>query len=234
MHIKGGHDMTDFLEEFLEEYGLDVSKQLSSSVGIDQKTALEMIPVVAPMILGGLKRQMDQHGGADRYAREKRVNHILNKYGSPSVLDHIDEEFSTRSKEKKPDPRLGGLLGTSGVQAADTMSEKFGIDKSTAMRIIVMLAPIILGALTKKRNKRGVGKTGIAALIYQDGDDSILDDVAGFLLQGLTESGSQPQRDSGILGSLFKQITQPRCPQCGSPVESTMKFCPECGARIRR
>ncbi|MGD2250434.1 MAG: DUF937 domain-containing protein [Candidatus Methanofastidiosia archaeon] len=227
--------MTDFLEEFLKEYGFNVSKQLSSSVGIDQKTALEMIPVVAPMILGGLKRQMDQHGGADKSAREKRVNHILGKYGSPTVLDHMGEEFSTRSKEK-PDPRLGGLLGTSGVEAADTMSDKFGIDRSTAMRIIVMLAPIILGALTKKRNKRGVGKTGIAALIDQDGDDSILDDVAGFLLQGFTESGSrsQPQKGSGILGSLFKQITQSRCPQCGSPVESTMKFCPECGARIRR
>ncbi len=226
--------MTDFLEEFLKRYGLDVSKQLSSSLGIDQKTALEMMPVVAPMILGGLKRQMDQHGGPDRSAREKRVNHILNKYGNPSVLDHVDEEFYTRSREKQPDPRLGGLLGDSGVQAADTISDKFGIDKSTAMKIIVMLAPVILGALTRKRDEGRIGKTGIAALIDQDGDDSILDDVAGFLLQGFTESRSQPKRESGILGSLLRQITQPRCPQCGSAIESTMKFCPECGARVRR
>ncbi len=35
------------------------------------------------MILGGLKKQKDNHGG------EERVDHILNKYGSSSVLDDI-------------------------------------------------------------------------------------------------------------------------------------------------
>ena len=221
--------MTDFIEEFLKNYGPEVSEQLSSTLGIDQDTALQMIPAVAPMILGGLKRQMEQHGGRDKKARADRVNHILNKYGSASVLDHIDGEFHSRAQERSPDPRLGGLLGESGVQAADMMSKQFNLDKGTAMRIIVMLAPIILGALTNKRDRGGVGSRGIAALIDQDGDDSILDDVAGFLLQGL--SGSDSQR-SGLLGDLLSGVMQPRCRKCGRPVDSNMKFCPGCGSRL--
>lgn len=224
--------MADFLEEFLKQYGGDVSKQLSSTLGIKQETALEMIPVVAPMILGGLKRQMEQHGGSDEQARAERVNHILNKYGRASVLDHVGQEFQAKAGIRKPDPRLGGLLGDSGVQAADAMSSRFNIDKGTAMKIIVMLAPLILGALSQKRDTGGVGQKGIAALIDQDGDDQILDDVAGMLFQRLMGSDSRSRKDTGVLGSLLGQIMQPRCPQCGSSVEKGMKFCPECGRRL--
>lgn len=226
--------MTSFIEDFLKNYGKDVSKQLSSDLGIKEDIALKMIPIVAPMILGGLKRQMNQHGGRDKKARANRVNHILNKYGSASVLDHIDEELHSRAQVRSPDPRLGGLLGDSGVQAADTMSKRFNIDKGTAMKIIVMLAPLILGALSNRRDKGGVGSRGIASLIDQDGDDQILDDVAGFLLQGLAGSGSRSdsRESGGLLGDLLKGITTPRCPRCGNQVERGMKFCPECGSRL--
>lgn len=221
--------MTDFIEEFLKDYGPEVSNQLSSSLGIDRDTALQMIPVVAPMILGGLKRQMDQHGGSDKKSRADRANHILNKYGSSSVLDNIGGEFYTRAREKNPDPRLGGLLGDSGVQAADIISSKFKLDRGTAMKLIIMLAPIILGALSNKRDKGGVGSRGIASLIDQDGDDSILDDVAGLLFQRLT--GSSDTRGGGLMG-LLGDMMQPRCPKCGRTIEKGNKFCPECGSRL--
>jgi hypothetical protein len=222
--------MTDFIEEFLKDYGRDVSKQASSNLGIKQDVILQMIPVVAPMILAGLKKQMAQHGGSDQKARSDRVNHILNKYGKASVLSDMDKELAMRAKEKKPDPRLGGLLGESGVQAADMMSNRFNIDKGMAMKLIVMLAPMILGALTNKRDKGGVGTRGIASLIDQDGDDQIIDDVAGMLFKSLDSSRSSS--GGGILGSLLSEVMQPRCQKCGSEIESKMKYCPECGSRL--
>ncbi len=56
--------------------GPEVSNQLSSTLGLDANTASQILPQVAPMILGGLKRQMEERGGAPR------IDHILNKYGS--------------------------------------------------------------------------------------------------------------------------------------------------------
>lgn len=67
--------MSDFISEFMKMMGPEVSKQLSSNLNIDSKTAQQIIPQVAPLILSGLKRQKDEHGG------EARVDHILNKYG---------------------------------------------------------------------------------------------------------------------------------------------------------
>lgn len=219
--------MTSFMDEFLKDYGMDVSKQLSSNLGVKEDIALKMIPIVAPMILGGLKRQMNQHGGSDTQARADRVNHILNKYGSPDVLTNIDKEFQTRAGESNPDPRLGGLLGESGLQASNEMTKKFGIDKGTAMKIIVMMAPIILGALSKKR---GVGSRGIADLIDNNGDDNILDNVTGMLFQGL--AGQDTGSTGNVMGDLLSQMMQPRCRKCGQTVGSRMKFCPECGNRV--
>lgn len=185
--------MGSLLEDFMGSMGSQVTDQLSSSLGIDNKTAGAIIPQVLPMILGGLKKQKDERGGAER------VDHILNKYGSSSVLDDIGGLFSSKAQDSNPDPALGGLLGDAGVQASNLFGKQFSLDGNTASKIIPMLAPVVLGFLTKKRDS-GTGSSGIASLLDQDGDGSVLDDVAGFLMSGLGDSSS---KGGGVLGGLL-------------------------------
>lgn len=190
--------MAGFIDELMQNYGSEVSEQLSSNLGIEKNVASEIIPQVAPLIMGGLKKQMDTRGGADR------ANHILNKYGSESVLDNIGDLFASGAKEENPDPEVGGLLGGSGGQAAELLGGKFNLDGGLVKKIIPMLTPIVLGALTRKRDKDGVGEGGIASIIDQDGDGQVLDDVAGFVLGGLS-GGSKKGGGSlgGLLGGLL-------------------------------
>ncbi len=68
------------------------------------------------------------------------------------------------------------------------------------MKIIPMIAPLVLGALTRKRDSGGLGLQGIAGLLDRDGDGNILDDVAGFLTQG--QGGNLL---GGLLGGLLKK-----------------------------
>ncbi|MBD3385279.1 DUF937 domain-containing protein [candidate division KSB1 bacterium] len=187
--------MASFVDEFMKSMGPEVSRQLSTQLGINKKTAAQIIPQVAPLILGGLKRQKDERGG------EPRVDHILNKYGDPCVLDHIGALFADKARDENPDPRLGGLLGDSGIEAANMMSKQYRMDQSTASRLIPMLAPIVLGFLTRKRDQGGAGSSGIASLLDHDGDGSVLDDVAGFLMQGMAGGGGR--RQGNVLGSLI-------------------------------
>jgi hypothetical protein len=190
--------MPNFIEELMGSLGPDVAQNLSSTLGIDANTAGQILPQVAPMILGGLKRQMEERGGAPR------IDHILNKYGSASVLDDIGGLFGMQAQNQAPDPRLGGLLGDSGLHAANQLAQNFNLDKNTAMKIIPMLAPIILGFLSQRRDTGGLGSQGIAALIDQNGDGNILDDVAGFFMRGLGGQGS-PQ-GGGLLGDLLGAV----------------------------
>ena len=66
-----------------------------------------------------------------------------------------------------------------------------------------MLAPLILGALSKKKNQTGgAGLDGLASLIDRDGDGNILDDIAGFLGPALG-GGSASSGSGGLLGSIL-------------------------------
>jgi hypothetical protein len=189
--------MASFIEEFMSSLGPEVSNKLSANLGIEENAVQQILPQLAPMILGGLKRQKDQYGG------EARVDHILNKYGSADVLDNMGDFFASKVQDESTDPALGGLLGNSGLQATNMMSKQFNLDGNTAMKIIPMLAPIVLGFLTKKRDQQGAGSSGIAALLDQDGDGSILDDVAGFLMQG---TGGRSRAGGGLLGGLLGSL----------------------------
>lgn len=189
--------MSDFIKEFTRAYGSKVAKNIAGTLSLDKKTVRRIIPEVVPLILGGLKKQKDEHGGVER------VNHILDKYGNPDTLRDLAGLFREKAQEENPDPALGGLLGDAGHSAAQSIAKKFNIDIGTAMKLIPMLAPVVLAALTKKRNKRSVGTTGLSALLDRDGDGSILDDVAGFFLNNIEASR---KKRGGIVEGLLKGL----------------------------
>ncbi len=190
--------MSSFIEELLgSSAGAQAVNELTSKLGLPKEHAEGIMQQVAPMILAGLKKQMETHGGPER------VDHILNKYGDDSVLENVPNVISSKLNEEQADPGLGGLLGDSGFKAADLISKKFGLDAGSAMKLIPALSPIILGMLTRKKKQDSAGLSGIAALIDQDGDGSILDDVAGFLMGS---SGGAKNLGGNLLGGLMGSI----------------------------
>ncbi len=192
--------MPSFVEEFMNSVGPKVTEELSKNLGIKKDVANQVVPQLVPMILSGLKKQKDEYGGPER------VDHILNKYGDPNALDNLSALFSQKKHDDNVDPSLGGLLGNSGIQATQMIMEKFNLDGNAASRLIPMLAPVVLGALSRKRDVEGAGLSGIAALLDQDGDGSILDDVAGFLFQSFgssNKSGGLGNMLGGMLNGLF-------------------------------
>ena len=188
--------MPNLVEEFISSLGPDVTKKMSSATNIDQGTLQQLLPVIAPMILGGLKKQKDERGGQDR------VDHILNKYGNPSALDNMDDLFKQKLNDNSTEPNLGGLLGNAGTDATNMLTNNFKIDSNMAAKLIPMLAPIVLGFLTKKRDS-GTGSSGLAGLLDQDGDGSVLDDVAGLFLGGLGGSSNKGNPLTDLLGGIL-------------------------------
>jgi len=79
------------------------------------------------------------------------------------------------------------------------------VDPSKIMKMIPALAPVILGALSRRRDTGG-GISGIGSLLDADGDGSIIDDVAGFLLKG----GASKGKGKGLLGSILGGMFRPK------------------------
>jgi len=171
---------------------------MSFNFNVEQGTVQKLIPQLAPLILSGLKRQKDTQGG------DERVNHILNKYGDSSVLDNIKNLISSKDNAPSVDPNLGGLLGSNGgVQEAQTLAKSLNIDAPTIMKMIPALSPVILGVLSKNGYTGGAGLSGVGSMLDADGEGSIIDDVAGFLLKG---SGTTQTKGKGILGSVLEGL----------------------------
>lgn len=203
--------MASLIEQLVQTHGSEVAGQLSGKLGISEDRAAGLLPALAPMILGGLQRQAQQNGGADR------VDHILDRHADESVLDNIGGFLSQKADEpvEQVDPGLGGLLGGAGGQASQMIGSQLGLSQDKANQIIPMLAPIVLGFLNRQRHQAGGGSQGqnlVMSFLDQDGDGSILDDVAGMLGGGsgiadlLGGGGSPGQSQSGGGGLLGKVL----------------------------
>lgn len=190
--------MSDLINGILEQLGGGTSEKIGSTLGVDPGIIQKAIPIVLPLILGGLKKQSINNGG------QERVDHILNKYGNPEVLNDIDGHVNQMAGKDNFDENLGGLIGNSGSQITDILSKNFNLDSGTAAKIIPIIAPLILGYLTKSRDNNPEGSQGFASFLDQNGDGSIVDDVVGFF----SDKAPDNQQGSGggimdILGGLL-------------------------------
>ncbi len=203
--------MASLIEQLVQTHGAEVANQISGQLGIPEEKAAGLLPALAPMILGGLQRQAQERGGAER------VDHILDKHADDSILDNLGGFFSRKAEEpvERADPGLGGLLGAAGPQAAELIGDRLGISQEKARQIIPMIAPVILGFLLRQRKQAGGGAEGqnlLMTMLDQDGDGSILDDVAGMLGGGgglaalLGGGGSPAPAQGGAAGILGKVL----------------------------
>ena len=67
--------MAEFVNEFMMQFGPDVSLQVSANLGLTPKAARQVIP----MILGGLKRQMETRGGGGSEGRGVLLGSLLGR-----------------------------------------------------------------------------------------------------------------------------------------------------------
>jgi hypothetical protein len=185
-----------FLDDLYQEHGQSVQQRVSTELGIPPEKAAQALPTVAPIILAGLKREMDKSGPAGVESRIQDMNHN----GIPD-----DEE-------------VGGLLGGKGKEASALMANQLGISGEAAAKLIPMLAPIIIGMLMKKggggaggqagAGGSGGGLGGMAAILDRNGDGRILDDLAGLVAKGgvgdLLKGGGASK--SGCLGSILGML----------------------------
>jgi len=117
---------------------------------------------------------------------------------------------------------LGHILGAKQPQVENALSSKSGIDAGTISQILKIAAPILLGYLGKQTKQQSVstpdGLNGllgglmggdkaaakqqslVESFLDSDGDGSVIDDLAGMVLNS---GGQKSSGLGGMLGGLF-------------------------------
>lgn len=159
-------------------------QQVSQQLGTTPQQTESAIEAAVPLLLSALTRNASSPDGA------AALTNALNAHDG-SVLD----AFQSGQAPNMTDGQkiLGHVFGQQQYAAANAIGQRAGINPQLAMQILSMLAPLVLGYLSRQRQ----GQTGNAGA--QSGGVDI-GSILGGILGGGAASGGLGNILGGILG----------------------------------
>ncbi|MGH9833785.1 MAG: DUF937 domain-containing protein [Blastocatellia bacterium] len=185
-------NLTGLLSDALNDNTIN---QISQQIGADEGTTNSAIQAALPMLLGGLANNSSSEPGAASLLGALDQDH------DGSVLDDLGG-FLGNYASGSGSGILGHIFGGSQGTVEQGVSQASGLDMSKVGPLLMMLAPIVMGALGRTQRQQGIGAGDLAGLLGgatqqvggssgllgvlssvldRDRDGSAIDDVAGML-----------------------------------------------------
>ncbi len=208
--------MSRILELLNSPMGKQIINGVSSQTGQSQDKTGDLLSMAMPVLMGAMQRNVSTPEGASGLLGALTGKH------TGGILDNLGGLFDggvDQSVTNDGAGILGHILGNKQPVVENALSQKSGIDADSVAQILKVAAPILLGVLGKQAKQNNVNDAnGLSALLGSmsgggakqqsliesfldaDGDGSILDDVAGMLLNS---GGKKKGGLGGLLGGLF-------------------------------
>ena len=199
--------MAELMDELLQGGTLD---QISGRIGADPAQTRQAIQQALPMLLGGLERNAATPQGA------QSLQNALATDNHASVLDDLSGYLSGARQDRATDGAgiLQHILGDRQQPAAQALSAKSGLGSASIMQLLVTLAPLVMGMLSKKTGSGGMPDLG--SILGQERSTAQaqapdIGDILGQVLgggsagaSGSIGSGTSTSRSSGgLLGTIL-------------------------------
>ena len=206
----------DILDLIGNQLGGNTLKQMSQQLGADEATTANAVSVALPLLLGGLTRNAATPQGA------ASLDAALTRDHDGSLLDAPQRALANPSALNAAGI-LGHIFGQRQAPVQQGVSKATGLDAQRTGQLLMMLAPLVMAALSKARSNPAVagntagavlqgaqsnlerqvpGIGGLASILDRDGDGQIADDIAS-LASGRLGGTSSTGGLGSILGSLF-------------------------------
>jgi len=207
--------MSGLLDLLNSDLGKTLVSGASQQLGQNKATTSSALSAALPLILGAMKNNASTQQGADGLLG------ALSKKHDGSILDNLGGLLGNQDVMTDGAGILGHVFGGREHNVAQAVSRKSGMDMGSAMNLLKMAAPVIMGYLGKQSRQNNVsdangigdllggilGGSGSAqkeqSLVTQildaDGDGSVIDDIIGMAAGGSKKKGGL----GGLLGGLF-------------------------------
>lgn len=212
--------MSGLMDLLQSDMGKQIIGGVSSQTNTSQAQTKSVLSMALPVLMGAMKRNASNQQGADGLMGALSGKH------DGSILDNLGGLFSGGVDQSVMDDGagiLGHVLGGSQNNVTSALSQKSGVDAGSVANILKIAAPILMGFLGKQQRQQNVQSSSglgdllgglmggnkrqqpkqqsmIESLLDGDGDGSILDDVAGMVLNS---GGKKKGGLGGLLGGLF-------------------------------
>jgi len=204
--------MAGLLDLLNSSIGKTLVNNASSQLGQDKRKTTAALSAAMPLILGAMKNNASTEQGA------QGLLGALSKKHDGSLLDNLGDLFGNSDVLADGAGILGHVFGGKEQNVAKAVSAKSGMDIGSAMNLLKMAAPVIMGYLGKQSREQNVKDSGgigdllggllggnakgdqslITKILDADGDGSVIDDIIGMATGGKKKGGI-----AGLLGGLF-------------------------------
>jgi hypothetical protein len=194
--------MASVMNAILGQFDADTLNKISSSLGANPQTTGNAIAAAVPVLLSALSRNTSNEQG-----RDSLFNALSNDHDG-GILDNL-MGFLGGSQQGSGEGILGHVFGDSQNGVVSALSRSTGMDASSMGRLLVTLAPIVMGFLGRTRQQQGMGPTGLAGLL--GGETEYAQQAAPNLMGTLNRffdsngNGSAVDELAGILGNMLSR-----------------------------
>ncbi|KAB5491656.1 MULTISPECIES: DUF937 domain-containing protein [Flagellimonas] len=211
--------MSGLLDLLNSPMGRQMISGVANQTGQPESKTADVLSMAMPLLMGAMKKNASTPGGA------QGLMDALSSKHDGSILNDLGGLFGggvDQSVVNDGAGILGHVLGSKQPQVENALSSKSGLDAGTISQILKIAAPILLGYLGKQTRQQNVnspdGLNGllgglmggnkkatkqqslIETFLDSDGDGSVIDDLAGMVLN----SGNTKKSGlGGMLGGLF-------------------------------
>ena len=211
--------MSGILDLLNSDLGKTIISGVAGQSGQSTDKTSSVLTMALPVLMGAMKRNAATPEGAAGLMGALSGKH------DGSILDNLGGLFAGGVDQNVMDDGAGILshvLGGSQTNVTNALSQKSGMDSGAIMEILKVAAPLVMGYLGKQSKQQSVSDSNgigdllggllgggdaapkqqslIESLLDGDGDGSILDDVAGMVLNS---GGAKKGGLGGLLGGLF-------------------------------
>lgn len=196
--------MTNILDLLGNNLDRNLVSQLDKQVGVgDEEKTAAALDSISKVILAGVNRNAKTPGGLQSLNQALEKDHRGDIFND--VLGNLLNQDAKRAQGYERTLNGAGILrhvlGSKESSVFDSLSKSTNMDKNKLLSLAVKIAPFVLGALGKAKNEKGLDSSGLGSLLDgvmnsvasnnsaqssflnsildQDGDGSIVDDVAG-------------------------------------------------------
>jgi hypothetical protein len=183
--------------------------QIGQRIGADPVQTRSAIDAAVPALLAALGTEAERGEGLERAIAQDHDGSIIDQ-----LSEYLDGNAQLSPRTTNGSGILDHALGDQQEPMAQALSAKSGLDMSTIMRLLPLLAPIVMGMLGKKSSSSGGGSgdgfglDDLGSILGREKQDArsknpdigdILDSFAGG-----SGTGSKPSGGIGdVLGGLF-------------------------------
>lgn len=133
---------------------------ISQSIGADENTTSTAIQAALPLLVGALARNASSEDGASALAG------ALDRDHDGSVLDDIAGfVLGGGAQQSNGAGILGHIFGGNQPAVEQSVSQATGLDMGTVGKLLITLAPLVMGYLGRQKQQEGLDPASLAGAL---------------------------------------------------------------------